>query len=58
MFRKIFTKNKDKNATSSSNDDIPDSEELWDKYYYIRKNKEIEEEKEKNKELENVPEIE
>ncbi|WP_290806841.1 translocation/assembly module TamB domain-containing protein [Flavobacterium sp.] len=60
MFRKIFTKNKDKNATSSSNDDIPDSEELWDKYYYIRKNKEIEDEKEKekNKELENVPEIE
>jgi len=58
MIRKIFTKNKDKNNSSSSNEDIPDSEELWDKKYYIRKNKEIEEEKDKKKELEKVPEIE
>ncbi|VXC14967.1 conserved hypothetical protein [Flavobacterium sp. 9AF] len=58
LFRRIFKKNKDKSDSSSSNEDIPDSEELWDKNYYIRKNKEIEEEKEKKKDSEKVPEIE
>ncbi len=58
MLRKIFTKAKNKTSNTSSNDDIPDSEELWDKKYYIRKNKEIEEEKEKKKDLDKVPEIE
>ena len=56
MIRKIFKKNNKDANKSSSNEDIPDSEELWNKDYYTRKEKELEEEK--KKELQKIPEIE